>query len=33
MPIEKESDKMPIEKESDKSDLDQQRVKILEIAN
>ena len=33
MPIEKESDKMPIEKESDKSDLDQQRLKILEIAN
>ena len=24
---------MPIEKESDKSDLDQQRLKILEIAN
>ena len=33
MPIDEERDKVPIVKESEKSDLDQQRAKILEIAN
>ena len=33
MPIDEKRDKVPIEKESEKSDLDQQRAKVLEIAN
>ena len=33
MPIDEERDKKPIEKKSEKSDLNQQRAKILEIAN